>query len=376
MIKSPVEERVSFAQSRDGQSPAGMQPNTALGQSHQPFSDGDQISVRKLGIRDLRHIVSNYRLVHVELPDSLLERSGPLSAAIRGLRPLKRSAPMTYLAFTDADRFLAFVQVRQVAPDRRWVISGVGLANGLFEPERVVEELLEYSITRAGNRGVKRLCARVPVDSPIRQAFSDTGFEAFTAEDLYGFHGSPALSAAPVAMRIQDASDTWAVHQLYHAAVPKQVQFAEAWTSHQWDVAHPKRQHQFWRSYVLENDRQIVAYARIRMGMNAAAIEFMYLPEERGELPAFCASVIAAVVEDGGANRIFIPARAYQAELATVLENADFSIVRRQDLLIRYTAVKVKAAETVILAPADVRERHPKQVPTFLKGRARDEASA
>jgi hypothetical protein len=112
------------------------------------------------------------------------------------------------------------------------------------------------------------------------------------------------------------------------------------------------------------------------MGMNAAAIEFMYLPEERGELPAFCASVIAAVVEDGGANRIFIPARAYQAELATVLENADFSIVRRQDLLIRYTAVKVKAAETVILAPADVRERHPKQVPTFLKGRARDEASA
>jgi hypothetical protein len=102
----------------------------------------------------------------------------------------------------------------------------------------------------------------------------------------------------------------------------------------------------------------------------------MYLPENRGELPAFCANVIASAAREGGATRLFVPARAYQAELATLLENMGFSVIRQQHLLIKYTAVKVKAAETVVLAPADVRERVPGRVPTFLKGRTRDKASA
>jgi hypothetical protein len=377
MVKTPVDERVSSARSSDGRSTAGLQANSPINQQrHPPFSDGDQVTVRKMRIRDLRHFVSNYRLVHVELPDSLLERGGPLSVALKGLRPLQRHASMTHLAFTDSDRFLAFTQFRQLAHDRRWVLSGVGLANELFEPKRVIEELLEFSVKRAGNRGVKRLCARVTVDSPIRPALAATGFEAFTGEDLYGFNGVPTLEPSEVEMRVQETTDTWAVHQLYHAAVPKQVQFAEAWTSHQWDVADPKRLRDYWRSFVLEHDRQIVAYARVRIGMKVAAIEFMYLPENRGELPAFCANVIASAAREGGATRLFVPARAYQAELATLLENMGFSVIRQQHLLIKYTAVKVKAAETVVLAPADVRERVPGRVPTFLKGRTRDKASA
>jgi hypothetical protein len=342
---------------------------------HGPGDDG--IVCRKLGARDLRHLVSNYRLVHVDQPDSLIERTGPLGIAVRGLRPFARLNPITNLAFTANDRFLAFSQFRQFGPDRRWVLSGVGLANGLFAPERVVQDLLEFSVMRAGRKGVKRLFARVQSESPIREALDQVGFEAYMREDLFVLDGAPALALVDGSTREQEQGDTWAIHQLYHAAVPKQVQSAEAWTSHQWDVTSPKRKNNWWRSFVLEADHQIIAYARVCTGANAAAIEFMYLPDQRNDLEGFCGGVLDQAIRAGGASRVFVPVRAHQSELMTILERIGFSSVRGQDLLIKYTAAKVTAVanETVILAPVDVRERVPKRVPTFLSPRVREKIS-
>jgi hypothetical protein len=55
-----------------------------------------------------------------------------------------------------------------------------------------------------------------------------------------------------------------------------------------------------------------------------------------------------------------------------------FARVGQQDLLVKYTAAKVtaKASETIILSPADVRERVPKRVPTFMHRRPKGESSA
>lgn len=337
------------------------------------------IVCRKLRARDIRHLVSNCRLVHIDQPDSLIERSGPLGVALRGLRPFGRLNPITNLAFAaGGDRFLAFAQFRQHNPDRRWTLSGVGLANGLFAPEHVVQELLEFSTMRAGRRGVKRLFARVQSDSPIRAALDQVGFEPYMREDLYLLERASMLAPVEGAMREQDISDTWAIHQLYHASVPKQVQAAEAWTSHQWELDKPKPKRPWWRSFVLEVDHQIVAYARVRTGARAAVIEIMYLPDYRHELDGFCGGVVEQATRGGGANRVFVPVRAHQSELMTVLERMGFGSVREQDLLIKYTAAKViaKASEAVILAPAEARERVPKRVPTFLSRRFREKHSA
>ena len=257
-------------------------------------------------------------------------------------------------------------------------MSSIGLGNGLFAPAPVVEQLLEFSVVRAGQKGVKRLCARVASDSPLREAFRRVGFECFMTEQLYASEGRPKLSHGAVSMRDQDQTDTWAVHQLYHAAVPNSVQFAEAWTSHQWDVASPKRKQAVWRSFVLEDGRQIVGYARVRLGSKVASLEFMYSPESRRLLGDFCRGVIDAAVTQGGASRVFVSARAYQAELMTTLEAIGFSTVRSQELMIKYTAVKVvaKPAENLMLVPADVRERVPKRVPTFLNRRPSERGSA
>jgi hypothetical protein len=198
------------------------------------------------------------------------------------------------------------------------------------------------------------------------------------AEELFVLDGAPAATRECGQMREQEPTDTWAVHQLYHAAVPREVQFAEAWTSHQWDLPGSKRMKSRRRSFVLEDGHQIGAYARVRTGSRAASLEVMYLPDYRHALESFCSAVMYRTMRDAGATRIFIPARAYQMELMSALDRLGFVRVGQQDLLVKYTTAKVvaKPGETVVLAPADVRERIPERVPTFLNRRSGKESSA
>jgi hypothetical protein len=382
MIEQPAQVRVLHLNRSGDRHP--VTPDHAAPQNHVDGSHDISglgpggVICRKLRTRDLRHLVSNNRLVHVEQPDSLIDRSGPLGIAIRGLRPFSRMRPITNLAFTPSDRFLAFAQFRQSPPDRRWTLTGIGLANGLYAPEEVVEELLSFSVIRAGNRGVKRLFARVSDECPVREAFDRLGFERYMAEELFVLDGEPAATRECGQMREQEPTDTWAVHQLYHAAVPREVQFAEAWTSHQWDLPASKRKKSGRRSFVLEDGHQIGAYARVRTGAKVASIEFMYLPDYRHALESFCGSVIYRAMRDAGATRVFIPVRAYQMELMSAFDHMGLVRVGQQDLLVKYTTAKVvaKPSETVILAPADVRERVPERVPTFLNRRPGEESSA
>jgi len=381
MIERPAKVRVPYLHHSVDRNPVAM--DQAAPQHHdsdaRPATPGPtNVVCRKLRVRDLRHLISNYRLVLVEQPDSLITRTGPLGVALHGLRPFSRMRPVTNLAFTPSDRFLAFAQFRQGAADRRWILTGVGLANGLFAPELVAEQLLEFSVKRAGYRGVKRLFAKVPGDCPIREAFDRVGFETYMAEDIFALDGPLDASPECDQMREQEPGDTWAVHQLYHAAVPKDVQFAEAWTSHQWDTVGRKHTSASERSFVLEDGHQIAAHARVRTGAKAAAIDVMYQPEYRQVLDSFCGSVVDRAIRDEGATRVFIAVRAYQSELITVLAEMGFARVGQQDLLVKYTAAKVtaKASETIILSPADVRERVPKRVPTFMHRRPKGESSA
>jgi hypothetical protein len=382
MIEQPAQVRVLHL-NRSGDRSSVASDHAALQNQPDGHPDPsgpvpDGVVCRKLRARDVRHLVSNNRLVHVEQPDSLIDRSGPLGVAVRGLRPFNRMRPITNLAFTPSDRFLAFAQFRQSPPDRRWTLTGIGLANGLFAPEEVVEELLSFSVIRAGHRGVKRLFVRAADDCPVREAFNRVGFERYMGEEVFLLDGAVSVTRECGQMREQEPTDTWAVHQLYHAAVPREVQFAEAWTSHQWDLPHSKRQKHGRRSFVLEDGHQIGAYARVRTGAKAASIEVMYLPDYRHALESFCGAVIYRTMRDAGAMRVFIPVRSYQSELVTVLGRMGLVCVGRQDLLVKYTTAKVvtKPSETVILAPADVRERVPERVPTFLNRRPGGEPSA
>jgi hypothetical protein len=179
-------------------------------------------------------------------------------------------------------------------------------------------------------------------------------------------------------MREQEPADTWAVHQLYHAAAPKHVQYAEAWTSHRWDPGTKRGPGKFWRAFVVEDGYQMVAYAGVRCSSGVALIEFMYLPEQSGRVGQFVRAVLDRVAAEAGPTRVYVPARGYQQELQTALAEIGFLNLGDQQLLIKYTTAKVTARVTnsAIGLPAEVRERVPKQVPTYLNRPIREEKPA
>lgn len=333
-----------------------------------------ELACRRLRIRDLRFLISSVRQEHLDRPDSFLNPAGALGAGLRALRPFGRARPATSLAFL-GDQFAGYVQFDERGPDRRWVATDVGIATSVTDEEPVLDGLLEFSVRRAGMRSVKRLFAKVAPESERYASFLACGFEPYMDETVLVLNAEKRRGPDPAVIREQDPADTWAVHQLYHAAVPKHVQYAEAWTSHRWDVKAKSGSGRVWRAFVMEAGYQMIAYAGVRCSHGVAVIEFMYLPE-RGEcLPRIIADVVGQVSAMGSPGRIYVAARGYQRELRSALGDQGFEEIGEQHLLIKYTTAKVtsRVATAGIPLPAEVLERVPKQAPTYLNRPVREE---
>ena len=380
MIVSPVrdvdqeQELPSATIQLDGQQPVAASPiRDGSGESSGPAG----LACRRLRVRDLRFLISSVRQEHLDQPDSYLNPAGALSAGLRSLWPFTRGRPATSLAFL-GDRFAGYVQFDERGPDRRWIATDVGISTSITDERPILDGLLEFSVKRAGSRSVKRLFARVAPDSERYQSFLACGFEQYMDESVHVLNGVKGRPPDPAGIREQDPADTWAVHQLYHAAVPKHVQYAEAWTSHRWDVKSKSGPGRLWRAFVMEAGYQMIAYAGVRCANGVAAIRFMYLPERTECVPSFVRDVIGQVSAAAAPVRIYVAAPGYQQELRSALGDQGFQEVSEQHLLIKYTTAKVSArvANAAIGLPAEVLERVPKQVPTYLKGPVREEKPA
>jgi hypothetical protein len=358
--------------------PDGKRPDVAS-RKQEPGGDHGhaELTCRKLKIRDLRFLISSVRQEYLDQPDSLLNTAGPLGYGLRALRPFARNRPATTLAFV-GDRFAGYIQFDERGPDRRWVATNVGLAGGLSDDRPVLDGLLEYSISRAGMRSVKRLFARVTPSTVLHDAFLASGFEPYMDETIHLLSRVGDRSAGVSGVREQEPADTWAVHQLYHAAAPRHVQYAEAWTSNRWDVADKKGDGKDRRAYVVEEGYQLVGYAGVRCSGSTAVLEVMYLPDRGHCVADFLRSVVGKVAQAEGSSRIYATARGYQQELRTALDDEGFQLLGDQQLMIKYTTAKVSArvATATIGLPAEVRERVPKQVPTYLNRPVREETPA
>lgn len=349
-------------------------PNLDTNPSRPEFAE--PLICRRVKPLDLRMFATGFQVGYFDQPDSFTSRSGVLGTAIASLRPFQRWRPETHIAQSKDGNLQGFVQFRHDVPDRRWILTAMGIANECQDGMRASTELLEFSIARAGSRGVKRLFARVPTESSFVEPLVAVGFEAYMSETVLRLGNADIRrSASQAGIRQQETTDTWAVHQLYHGSSPRHVQFAEAWTSHRWDVHTGLRTDKYWRSFVMEDGFQIVAWARVRRAGNVASLEFMYSPDHVSMLVPFVESVLTRVRLEADVRQVFVAARAHQAELETTLLNAGFLAIGSQDLMIKYTAAKVtaNATEFVPIPATEALERVPRRVPTYLNGSAREE---
>ena len=360
-------ERVASAPA----APLGLRDAGPLVERSPSPAPPSELLCRPLAIRDIPSMLGDFEFERFQLPESLVAGQGLVRSSVGSLRPLLRNQPRT-LVGVDQGKIAAFVQFQPSGRDHRWIALGAGYLSSLYAPEDAVEQLLRYTIQAAGQRGVKRLYARLPGESQLADIYQKVGFQAYAAETVWVAERldlAGSIDAMP--LREQEVTDTWAVHQLYNASAPRDVQYAEAATSQRWELTHPGRRGSVIRGYLLEMGFQLTAYARVLSCGERHHLEVMFSPESKVDRASFLRSVLGRTHGHARLRQVYVALRSYQQETEAALESLAFRPRIDQRCTIRYTAARVQQAEAVSVNAlhAEVRERVPKQVPTFLRRR-------
>jgi hypothetical protein len=330
------------------------------------------LRVRPYTLTDIPALIRFPGALRLDIPDSLvLPRSAVLDLPA-ALPVLRRDRPM-FVAAADGQP-VGFVRFSPRLPDGRWVLTLIAASTGVYAPEPVWEALLAHGVRSAGLRGVRRLFARVPVGHPLLDAMRGCGWVSYGRETVFRADSASALARPYRDLRRQDPADTWAIHQLYAASVPRQVQEIEALTSHVWHMTQPRRSRRGPREtgWLLEEEGQLTAYARYRRGPRAGLIDVVIGPGERQRFAALLDGAIGALGR-GPSRPVYCALRGYLLDMRDDLTERGFVALGEQELLIRYTTVTArKATPDAVHFPVELRPAMPRRVPTFLEGQPRD----
>lgn len=330
------------------------------------------VQIRPYTLADIPAVLRLPGKVLLDLPDALvIPGSGALD--LPAALPLLRRDRPTFVA-TAGDQPIGFARFSPQRPDGRWILASTAAETGVYPQEPVWEALMAYGVRAAGLRGVRRLYARVPLGQALLQVLVRGGWNPYARETIFRADRVESRPTQGRSVRPQEPADTWAIHQLYAASVPRKVQEIEALTSHFWHMERTRRRSRRRENgWLIERDGQLAAYARFTRGTNAGMIEFVVPP---GERELFGLMLDAALARTGRGKRpIYCVLRSYLADHGSQLRERGFMEIGEQDLLIRYTTAVVKVpANDPVLFPVDLRPAMPRRVPTFLEGQPMDGA--
>ncbi|HET9817142.1 MAG TPA: hypothetical protein VFQ33_15400, partial [Xanthobacteraceae bacterium] len=330
------------------------------------------LRIRPYSIADTPALVRFPGVLRLDVPDSLLLARPWMPDLPAGLPVLRKERP-AFVAIADG-QFVGFVRFSPRRPDGRWVITAIGASTGVYAPEPVWEALLAHGVRAAGLRGVRRLFARVPAGHPIVDTMHQSGWVSYSRETVFRAERLTRVGRSVHHLRLQERADAWAIHQLYAAAAPRQVQEIEALTSHVWDMDQPRRGSRRLRQtgWLLEENGELNAYARYTRGTRAGMIDAVVLPGNGGQLGLLLDGVIAAP-RRARPRPVYCALRAYLMDMADELTDRGFSPIGEQELLIRYTTATARVAQAEpVHFPVELRQGVPRRVPTFLEGQPTD----
>jgi hypothetical protein len=200
------------------------------------------------------------------------------------------------------------------------------------------------------------------------------GWVSYARETVFRAERLFAVSRSQRDLRLQQPGDTWAIHQLYAASVPRQIQEIEAYTSQNWHMDDSRRGQRGIRQtgWILEEGGQLAAYARYTRGARAGMIDAIVPPGAEARLGALLDGVISERWR-GRVRPVFFAMRAYMLDMKDELAARGFLEIGEQELLIRYTAVTARTpAIDPVHFPVELRPAMPHRVPTFLEGQPTD----
>src|SRR5215213_5269322 len=205
-----------------------------LGDNSSSLGHLPALRVRPYAITEMAALLRFPGMLRLDVPDSLLQ-ARPWMPEFPSALPVLRKERPAFVAIADG-QLVGFERFSPSGPDGRWVISAIGASTGVYAPEPVWEALLSHGVRAAGLRGVRRLFARVPTGHPIVDTMHQSGWVSYSRESVFRAERLTRVGRSGRHLRLQEPADTWAIHQLYAAAAPRQVQEIEALTSHIWDM--------------------------------------------------------------------------------------------------------------------------------------------
>lgn len=303
--------------------------------------------IRPLRIRDL--LVLNriqQSTVRFNLPDSLIRPPSPSAAALVQIWPWRSFDPHCYV-YIDKGKLLALVQAESRPRRTEWDVVALHSTYGESDACRPINHdlwmrLLEYLCAAAGQKGVKRLFARVPDDVPEFRVFRDLGFYSYSHEQILFLHKAVHPPFPEGSIRPQRGNDNWNIQRLYTASTPRAVQEAEAATSGQWDINRSGLAGRVKEmGYVWEEDHQVLAYLRMTVSRGARVMSVLSLPG-RSDLLEPLLQYGLAILSDSTERGVYCSVREYQEDLESVLLDNGFEPHSGQSLLVKHTTVRVK----------------------------------
>lgn len=324
------------------------------------------LSIRLAKVTDLADIGRIERILPLAQPRLSVSGYSPTTALLTGRFPRAREKPVLIVAETHGD-LIGFADFRPKLPDRRWQLFALGASTGVYDPAPIWEDILANAVRQAGLQGVKRLYASAPPQSTAMDALKAAGFAPYASETIFVADAPHTLGAESV-MREQESSDTWAIHQLYNASVPRDVLYAEALTSHAWDIEHSRRPGAVHTcGWIVEDGGTLRAYVRVTSDGGVHSIEVTFPPGSVKSAAALIDAVLRRLRLERRMRRVYITVRSYQQELEPALSRMDFRPGLTQDLLVRYTAVPIRAVSLEASTQhVEIGDRVPAQAPSIL----------
>jgi hypothetical protein len=324
------------------------------------------LDVRLARFTDLPAVGSIERVYPLLQPQLSLSGYNASSSLLAARLPRGSDKPILMVAVSSG-KVIAFADFKPSMHDRRWLLQALGASTGVYDPSPIWEDILLASVRQAGMRGVKRLYAQATAGTNASVALRGAGFSPYTTETIY-VADSPRTLGADTSMRPQESADTWAIHQLYNASVPRDVLYAEALTSHAWDIQNSRRPGaSHTEGWLVDDANGAVAYVRVSSERGAHGLDVTFPPGAVKRAAALLDAVLRRLRLERRINRVYVAIRGYQQEIEPALVRLGFSPGLTQELLVRYTAVPIRSVATEA-SPQHVElgDRVPSQAPSIL----------
>jgi len=242
------------------------------------------------------------------------------------------------------------------------LMAAYGGGNGHPTDPDVWFRLLESLCAEVGAARIQRIYAALPQrHNELREIFRQAGFTGYTQQSVLRLDGpdwDQGTTLAP--MRPQSNHDVWAIHKLYGAVTPRQVQLFEARDARSWMLPLDRVWRRPYRNaWVLGAGDRMVAYLHRTTGPVGHVFSLLIRPDAREQMTDVLRFGLAQIHD---ALPVYLILRDYQQELFLPAGDLGFHPVADHTLLCKQTTV---AARRSLLTPVlESPETHP-PIPTI-----------